>query len=44
MANVYAIEENGEKTFYARANSNRELYQYTDDIESLGMAWDFDLI
>lgn len=44
MANVYAIEENGERTFYAKANDNAELYRYCDDIESLGMGWDFDLI
>ena len=44
MANVYAIEENGERTFYAKANDNSELYRYCDDIESLGMGWDFDLL
>ena len=44
MADVFAIEDNGERTFYGRANSNRELYQFCDDIEELGMGWDFDLV
>jgi len=44
MANVYAIEDDGTRTFYGKANNNRELYRFTDDIEELGMTWDFDLI
>lgn len=44
MANVYAVSEDGTREFYATASTNRELYQYTDDIEELGMTWDFDLL
>lgn len=44
MANVYAIDENGERVFYAKASDNAELYRYCDDIEELGLDWDFDLV
>lgn len=42
-ADVYAVK-GGKRTFYARAVTTRELFQFTDEIEELGLEWDFDLV
>jgi len=43
MAKVYAILD-GAREFWGLAKDNRDLFQFTDDIESLGLQWDFDLV